>query len=358
MKNFFKQKKSAGEVDLKFKDRVALVDNVKGLLVIIFALSQTMIHINASVGGDTLRYSLPFGIGEWFWHSGDVDLSVIPFWRYFGFSMLDMGPIAFFFVIGVVMFWSFERRAPIDGVKTTLKRFFMRNAAIVGIFLSFTIISGLFVNSSWNWGTIPSIGFTGMLLTPFVAIPPLRKKWWVKAIAGAAILAAYYYGFAAMQNFKGTEGGPTACIGYAAAVLLAAALGDLQRKGILWYTIATAVLFVLSHLAKTYWGAAVYGEYNATYMLMALNLVNLAYYVFYVLDKIFLKGKSVPLLATMGRNIMLYLMLTLLMVVLFTVVPFFKSVAVPGIFVIQLIVLIAYLFFAAFLEKKKIVFKL
>jgi hypothetical protein len=361
MENALKQKKSAQKNDLKFKDRVALIDNVKGLLVIIFMLSQAMIQINGAIGGNVLRDQIP--LGAWFWHGGDIE--GIPFWNYFGFAFLDLGPIAFFFVIGVVAFWSFEKRIPYDGAKATLKRFFMRNTAIVGIFLPTNIIASIFlanngvISSSWNWGTIPSIGFTGMILTLFIAVPQIRRHWWTKLVVGAGVLAFYHYFYALLKNFNGTEGGPMACIGYAAAVLLAAALGDLQRKGILWYTIGTAVLFVLSHLAKTYWGAAVYGDYNATYMIMALNLINLAYYVFYILDKIFLKGRPIPLLATMGRNIMLYLILTgMFLNTAFNVVPFFKTTNVPGIYIIQLVVLICYFILAAFLEKKKIVFKL
>jgi hypothetical protein len=324
-------------------------------------LSQAMIQINGAIGGNVLRDQIP--LGAWFWHGGDV--AEFPFWNYFGFAFLDLGPIAFFFVIGVVMFWSFEKRVPLDGTKPTLKRYFMRNAAIVGIFLPLNIIASIFlanngvISSSWNWGTIPSIGFVGMLLTLFIAVPPLRRKWWLKALAGAAVLAFYYYFYAVLKNFDGTEGGPMACVGYAAVALLAAALGDLQRKGILRYTIATAVLFGLAHSAKTVWGNANYDDYNATYMIMALNLINLAYYVFYILDKLLLKGRPIPLLATMGRNIMLYLILTgIFLNGSFNILPFFKNTNVPGIYVIQLVVLIAYFLLAAFLEKKKIVFKL
>jgi hypothetical protein len=361
MKKATSAKNPYASKDVKIKDRVSLIDNVKGLLVIIFLLSQLMIQLNGIVGGNALKEQLPLPV--WFWHGFDV--TGIPFWQYFGFSFLDLGPIAFFFVIGVVVFWSFEKRVPRDGVKPTLKRFFMRNATIVGVFLPLNIIASLFqvktggMSSSWNWGTIPSIGFTGLLLTPFIASSLIRRKWWAKLIAGIGVLLFYYYCFDFIRAFDGTEGGPAACIGYTAVVLFTAVLGDAQRKGILWYTIATAALFAFSHLLKIWWGDALYDTYNATYMVMALNLVNLFYYIFYVFDKLVLKGGAIPILATMGRNILLYFILTGCVInVLISVIPFFKNTTPAILYMTQAVSLALYVVLAVFLEKKKIVFKL
>ncbi|MDR2091357.1 MAG: hypothetical protein LBP62_06920 [Clostridiales bacterium] len=360
--SFFSNKKE-NSFNPKTQNRVALVDNVKGLLVVIFLLSQLMIQINGTVGGNTLKTALNFPV--WFWHGADV--SDVPFWNFFGFSFLDLGPISFFYVIAVVMFFSFEKRLSVEKKSAVLRRFFMRNGTIVGLFLPLNIIASMFLvragglSSSWNWGTIPSIGFTGLILTPFVAVGLIRRHWWAKTAAGAGVLLFYYYCFDFIRAFDGTEGGPAACIGYAAVVLLAGALGDLQRKGTLWYALGSVVLFLFGVWLKSpnVWGAAVYDDYNATYMILALNLVNAFYFVFYIIDKLLLKGRSIPVLAAMGRNILLYFILTGCVInPLISILPFFKSITPPTLFLTQGICLLLYIALAVFLEKKKIVFKL
>jgi hypothetical protein len=357
----------------KFKDRIALVDNVKGILVIIFALSQIAIQIQV-VGGGGLWLFEKLPIGMWYWHSNDVGGPVGHFWGWLGFNFLDLGPMAFFYLIGIVVFRSFEKRAEYDGKKAALKRFFMRNAAIVGIFLPACMIGAMFIGEVWNWQTIPSIGFTGMLLSPFIIVLVIRKKWWAKLAAGLGVLAFYHFGFDFLQRFSGIEGGPAACFGYLAVVIFAAMFGDFQAmgnrsdkgrgnfniKGIIYYTVATAAFFGFAALIKRLWGPSDYDKYNPTYMVMGLSVINIAYYVLYIFDKLVLKGRPIPILAAMGRNIMLYLILTSFALgIIFNIVPFFKTVDGPEkLYVVQAVVTAAYLLLAVFLQKKKIAFKL
>jgi hypothetical protein len=151
----------AVKASFKPDERNSLVDNVKGLLVVVFLLAQMAIQSNAAVGGgDSLMRAL--GYPAWLWHG--VDVSNVPFWNFFGFSFLDLGPISFFFVIGVIAFWVIDRRASDKTtLKGALKRHFTHNVTIVGLFLPLNIIASLFMASagglseSWNWGTIPSI---------------------------------------------------------------------------------------------------------------------------------------------------------------------------------------------------------
>ncbi|MDR2047352.1 MAG: hypothetical protein LBP79_05605 [Clostridiales bacterium] len=348
----------------KFKNRVALIDNVKGLLVIIFLLSQMLIQIEARAVVDL---GAAINLPGWFEHGADV--SNIPFWNFFGFSFLDMGPISFFFVIGIVVFWAFEKKRPYEKPSASLKKFLGRNATIVGIFLPLNIIASMFLvksgglSSSWNWGTIASIGFTGLLLTPFMAVGPLRRRWWIKVIAGLGVLALYYYCYDFFKAFDGTEGGPMACVGFTAVVLFVGAIGDLQRKklGVLWYTLITAALLLFGAYIKRVgvWGPAVYDDYNATYLIMALNLVNLVYYVFFILDKLFLKGRAIPILATLGRNILLFFILTGCVINAFIgILPVFAEATPTTLYAMQIGSLLLYLVLAIILEKKKIVFKL
>jgi uncharacterized membrane protein YhaH (DUF805 family) len=235
--------------------RINLVDNVKGLLVVIYMLFQIAVQVSnaASAGGVSFKDKLTFFYGQWFWHGGGGKGS--PFWEYFGFSFLDLMPIAFFFVIGIVAFYIFDRQVKKDGLGKTFRRSVTRNATIVGIVLSLVIAAALVVSRldgsgkiSFYWAPHASIGFTGLILSLFMLIPPLRRSWWLKLIAAAVIFAVYYIFFDYILLAGGTEGGPAACVGYAGVMFAVGALGDLQRKkrGFLWYSIATVALFFVS----------------------------------------------------------------------------------------------------------------
>ncbi|MDR3216515.1 MAG: hypothetical protein LBT55_03760 [Clostridiaceae bacterium] len=285
--------------DARISSRYAIVDNMKGLMVIFYMLAQFMIFIPASFSKHDIVY-----------HSSQTGTD-LPFFNFFNMMPLDLGPIAFFFLIGIIMYKVFDRSVEREG-KAAYKRFFIKNAAIIGIFSALLFMVNAVTNDDMDWQTVHSIGFTGILLM-FTLLPKIRRNAWVRLAVGVGILALYTVFKSQIDLFTGTQGGIAACVGFAGAVLISSFLGDVSRKNLGLYAIATAALFGVAIGLKYLLGEALYQSYNTTYIAFGLAWVNLLYFIFCIIDKLFLKNRPIPIIATFGRNIFLYLLLTLVL---------------------------------------------
>ncbi|MDR1905948.1 MAG: hypothetical protein LBQ27_03400 [Clostridiales bacterium] len=309
--------------------RDGFVDNIRGLVVLLFLMSSVFVN---SKGGEL---ALPdFFAHTSAWEIINVGKGIIGI-KPFGFGLLDLGPIVFYFLIGVVAFLNINNKARQRGdAKGLYRSFFVRNLAIMGmgtigcaimILLSndgtfaepvYSLTAG---NVVYFWSGITAVGFTGVLLTPLV--PLVRKTWWAKLIASLAILTIYtlisnneiFLKFMA----KGIEGGMSACIGFAGALLFVGFLADLMRmkKSIIWYSLASvalvgAFIFVLSLPNTPENPVLFYPRYTIGYIVGALAVVNTVYYVLWIINKFLLKNRAIPLLAALGRNLLFFLMFT------------------------------------------------
>jgi hypothetical protein len=343
-------------------ERNVLIDNLKGLIVVIFLFAQIFIQ-------SITTHLLP----KWFPHTGRYGGGV----SFLNFSLLDLGPVAFFFVIGLVVFASFSKKIERNG-KSAYKQYFLRNLAIVGLFALFTFISDKIGNVFYTWNTLMSVGFTGILLLPFLT-QKIRNNTWLRLVCALVIFAVYYFfnkdfipifddegayviGFVNKSAFSllyAEEGGVSACVGYLGVVLLASVFGDFMRKSLLRYSIATVAAIGLAVAVRLAFGLAFYRRYNITYMISAVAIVNAIYFVFYVLNKFLLKDRTIPVLITFGRNLMLFIMMSLILSApfnLFRGAEFFLTIKGP------LIMFFIYLAFFAVLtiplSKRKTLFKL
>jgi hypothetical protein len=144
-------------------------------------------------------------------------------------------------------------------------------------------------------------------------------------------------------------------------VFLASVIQDLVEKKRPWLYLGFSVLlFFAAWGAKEFFGDAVYKAYNSTYMIMCTFAMNTIYLVFYAIDRLFIRNRPIPLVATVGRNILLYILLTFLFVNVLMALQ--KAGTVPPFGVLAFIIfdVCVYTFFlllARFLEKKRIIFK-
>ncbi|MDR3262706.1 MAG: hypothetical protein LBT30_00165 [Clostridiales bacterium] len=336
-------------------ERNVLLDNVKGLIIVLFLFSQIFIQA-------TNYFEL---LPDWFVHSYHMNdatgivrnASGIPF---LNFNFLDLGPVTFFFVIGIIVMTSFGKREAQYG-KVAYKNFFLRNLSIVGLFGLILFIGNKIGGFSWSWNTIMSVGMTGVFLVPFM-LPSIRNNTWIRLACGAGILLLYHFfnTSSAFQVLFAEEGGVSACFGYLGIVLLATVIGDMMRKGVFSYAIATLILIGVAALIRyTFGGAAYYRQYNLSYLIMALAIVNAIYFVLYVLNKLLLKDRPIPVLVTFGRNFFLFIILSLLAstpILLFQKTLFFQNT--EGLLTVFFVALAAFGWLTVPLANNKILFKL
>jgi hypothetical protein len=289
---------SFGAKDAKIKNRFALVDNVKGVLVLLFLAS----HIWSI---DLFSSFIP----SWMLHKGNI--AETPFWSFVNFSLMDLGPTAFFFVIGLTIFKAFSSRVEKDGKKAALHHYVYRNVLVLSGAFCLTFIRGR-SEPYWRdgWDNIHSIAFTGLLLIPFVYINFIRNNAWLRLLLGAALLTLFYIYKDKIDVLSGNSGGMAGCVGYAGLVLVVSFVGDMSRKGALPYLLTSAGIVAAAFLANKYLGRASYVEYNTTYMIMSLFVLNIIYFVFYVVDKLFIKNRPIPVLAALGRSLLLFFILS------------------------------------------------
>ncbi|MDR1905850.1 MAG: hypothetical protein LBQ27_02900 [Clostridiales bacterium] len=337
----------------KIGARNALIDNVKGLVVLLYMVDHMLIHMPKD----------GFHTPAWANHSNPV---LIPSW---GFNIIDLGPILFFFVIGFVFFSSFIKKYEREG-RAAYKQVFLRNTAFMGVFLGLFYFAGAFDPPASAWNTVPSIGFASLLVIPFLT-PRIAKSPILKTLFAIGILLFYHFNQDSLfellayipVNTNGVientayAGGMAACIGYAAVILLSGAIADVSKKGIIPYAILTAALWVFGRFIYLL-DIPSFPSLNAAYMVSALSKINLFYFGFYVLDKLVIKGKRIPLLSAMGRNIMLYLLLVLILQAVFALTGFPKAHNEAEAWIIIGVITVFYILLAIPLEKSKIVFKL
>ncbi|MDR2046982.1 MAG: hypothetical protein LBP79_03660 [Clostridiales bacterium] len=326
------------------KYRIALVDNAKGLLVLFFLFT----HLFAE---PPILYTPP----GWLKHHGDV--TPFAFWRFLNISLMDLGPIFFFFFIGLTLFDSFSKRVKTEGKRAAYRKYLFRNAVIFSITFADIFIKGQLPQGMlMRWSALAGIAFTGFLLTPFLA-GFIRNNAWVRFVLGAAVLAAYQCFQGYLKFLDSNDGGMMACVGYVGTVLIASVIGDLSKKGFAPYALASVGLFFAAWTAKTRLGEPSYVLFNASYMIMSLFAVNLFYFVIYVIDKLLVKGRALPVFAPLGRNIIVFLFLTLSIEGLLRVLSA-APYTLKQMWIIECACVSAYVLISLILGKKNIVIKL
>jgi hypothetical protein len=345
---------------LRIKGRDAVVDNAKGLLVLLYAF----VHIMRNLVFD--GFKLNDYTNNLFGHSNPV---AIPWW---GFNILDIAPIAFYFLIGFVLYQTFQKKYDAVG-KSAYKGQLLRNLTVMGLFLLILYIENTFENTFMGsgepvlWSYMVGIGFTGILAIPFLT-PIFRKTGLVGALIkiGAAVAVLVLYSFihdalfGIIGDASGHGGGAASSFGFVAVILLAAGVKDISKLGIKPYSIAVAAIYLVGLFVGKVLNVEVsYPTFTAGYLFVAFTKVNLIFFALYALNKYALKDRAVPLLATIGRNILLYIVIAMLVIVALILLEDFlpkmnlltgvlTAVAIDGLLVLL----------AVPLEKKKIIFKL
>ncbi|MDR2090913.1 MAG: hypothetical protein LBP62_04585 [Clostridiales bacterium] len=371
------------EKNQKLTLRDQTVDNAKGLLILLFAVEH--IFRNLPIVGGYAAYDL----GKWFNHS-EPGFPIVPWW---GFNISDLAPVAFYALIGFVIYQSFDKHFALAG-KKAYKNHFIKNLAVTGLFL-FTVfiqnqmtLSGagetIFVRDLWTWNYLAGVGFTGILMLPFLT-PLFRRNGFAgaaaKFAAGAVLLIAYNILHDPLFSFLGAHsgqgGGPAASFGFISVVLFAAGIKDIQGKTfrpkketgnafltklyeIIPYFAATVVFYVLGLLAANVLRLDTdYNTLGAPYIFTAFSKFQAIYFVFFALNKFLWNGRAVPLLAAIGRNILLYIIIITLAV---AALGMFRG-SLPqisfetGLALIPVPIAVC-LVIAIPLEKKKVLFKL
>ncbi|MDR3264196.1 MAG: hypothetical protein LBT30_07810 [Clostridiales bacterium] len=338
---------SASDKAQRIKGRNVTIDNAKGLLVLLFMI----VHAVRSIPKN-------FPLSDWFYHSPPA---LIKWW---GFNLLDLAPVAFFFFIGFVVYDAFEKRYLHSG-RAAYREFFLKNMAIMGLFLCLIFVQNNLSGGTTQWAYFVSIGFTGFLMLPFLH-PRIRKSTAAKFICAAAVFVFYYFMRGLLFKFlapaPGNEGygnsggGPAACFGFLGVVLLAAGLGDIAKKKLWLYAVFTAAIYLLG-LATTLVLKPDYQTFNVEYLFGAFSKFNLIYFIFLLFNKYVLKGKAIPFIATLGRNILLYLIITLLLISALGLFGFAPT-DLKGVIIRVAVFAAAYALISIPLAKKKTLFKL
>jgi hypothetical protein len=338
----------------KIKERFGSIDNVRGFLVLLFLAAHTW-----SMG------MFSAFVPSWMVHNGDV--AGVPFWKFMNFSLMDLGPTAFFFVIGLTVFTVFSKRIARDGKKAVINRYLYRNTLFFSICFTGVYVGGKLSGADFDgWDNMNSIAFTGFMLAPFVYVDFIREKAWVRLLLGAAILAMYYIFKAQIDVLSGHAGGVAACVGYAGFTLVVSFVGDMSRKkgwkGVFFYVLTSVGIAAAAFLADKYLERASYGNYNMTYMIMSLLAMNTVWFAFYVLDKLFIKNRPIPILAALGRSLILFTLLSwilpsILGLIALKYIPA-EEVAPITLIIIELAGFALYAVIGFIFEKKKIVIKI
>jgi hypothetical protein len=299
--------------------------------------------------------SKTFSLPDWMPHTNHGAPGI----PYLNFGLFDFGPVLFFFLIGLIVVQSFNRRLEREG-KSAYKQFFFKNAALVGIVaVTYVFFLNTFTGTHYYWNSIIAVGFTGMLLTG--VLPFCRKNKWIKLAIGVGILLVYTLLGDKLDILRANEpaglveGGWGACFGYLAVVLISSFIGDMISKGTIFYFIISVVLGIVA-VMMNFVAKADYSSYNTTYLLTALAILNGAYFIFYLIYK-YVYPKPVPLLSTLGRNLLLFLVITgfVDLLVMFALGPF---QSIEQLLVLSSICAVAYLLLAIPLSKKKVIFKM
>lgn len=192
------------------------IDRFRGALVILM------------VGGDYLA-----GVNivpDFLKHAPDV-----------GLTAADLVASAFIFVIGLNFGTSFARRRQ-TGLGDAYRHFVLRYLALIGIGAIISAGAYLFGQPS-DWGVLQAIGVAGLIALLFIRLPA-----WARFVIGVVLLVGYQYVLnVSMLNAVVTSvhGGLVGALSWAAMLILATAVADVWRRGLLRYAVCCAVLVVV-----------------------------------------------------------------------------------------------------------------
>ena len=223
-----------------------------------------------------------------------------------------------------------------------------------------------------SWTFMNGVATTCLLMLPFLT-SPFRRSAVAKFIAAAIVFTVYIFSREFLQKYAGTAkssegGGVAACVGFLGVVLLTSGIADIAKKGMFYYFLATAVLYLIGllftrvlmyayPLERLADGKSSYEVFSAGYMIGALSKVNVIYFILYSVNHLVFKDKAIPLLATMGRNLLLYVLFMLLVMTIEVLFPI-KEMDVAAAFTVTGLCGVLCFIISIPLSKGKVLFKL
>jgi hypothetical protein len=292
---------------MEIKNRNALFDNFRGILVFVFVMLAVL--------GGIYRYNDALNLPAWvFDHARG--LPVGPWGS--PFTPVDLGMIFFYFIGAMVAVPAYKKRVARDGVNAARSHLLRRNIGLIGIGAVMYLVAGIVSQSETPgvWGPLHSIGFTGLLTMMFLGLKPV---W--RAVAGVSfitvhdVFSGYVYRFLSTPNYS-ADGGFAVCLIYAGFFLLTTVLFDLYRINF--------ILFVLGFLPILAVTITIYSAvppsfppYNFTFFAVTYCAVTILFILYWLLHKgiafIFEKyvfkrptTQTIPLIGRMGRNLLFY----------------------------------------------------
>lgn len=193
------------------------IDRFRGALVILM------------VGGDYL--SGVQIVPDFLKHAPDV-----------GLTAADVVASAFIFVIGLNFGTSFARRRR-TGLADAYRHFVLRYLALIGI--GAIISAGAYLaGQPSDWGVLQAIGVSGLIALLFIRLPT-----WSRFVIGGVMLAGYQF----ILNVSvldavvsAVHGGLIGALSWAAMLILATAVADVWRRGLIRYALCCAILVIVA----------------------------------------------------------------------------------------------------------------
>lgn len=340
--------------------RIALYDNFRGIAVILYIVSMMSNLIK--------NFKLPYWMVHT-WSPEDVTTQItegnllpqklLPL---FNITIADLGPVFFYFIIGLTCVWAFQKRKEKEGLKAAYRHVLYRNLAIIGVACVMIFLFnalGRLGNPdavAIDWNQLASVGLVGIMLMPF-----LNKNKWTRLISGAVILLVYQIFLPQIISLLGgEEGGIAACFGFTGITLIITFLADLQReKGLKWFASAVGII-VAAALLLAWLLPAHYRDFNTTYQIVALAFISVFFLLYWLLD-IYVIKKAIPAVSWMGKNMFLYYLILQVARVLFKELQKLLTpggASVFGMVMIDLAVIALFALLSWRLEKKNFIFKL
>ncbi|MCL2798318.1 MAG: hypothetical protein FWD58_09755 [Firmicutes bacterium] len=280
--------------------RDGVIDNFRALCMTSYLFSAVALYFLAV---------LPVWLPHW----AGIDGNGIPF---FSIGLFDFGPVMFFFLMGLTAVPAYRKSVRRIGVAKACVRLLHRNVIILAV----AAISVLFANLVFRWGMdwsfFASIGVVGLLLIPFLGF---GSVW--RLAAGVLILITYQVAhvplFALIGGGVGLAsfGGGAACFGFLGVTLLVTVLADLRYTSPRYYAAATAVLMLCAVLSAKILPIR-FEEFNVSYLLSTTAAFAAAFGAAMLLNRP-LRNKPVPVFAAVGRSMIFFLGLSVLLGTLF-----------------------------------------
>lgn len=275
------------------KVRINVFDNFRGLFVLIYVVQSC---VGAIQGINT---------PSWFGHNwGNLEEGAKSFLR---MGLLDVGPSAFYFILGLTCVTAFQSKLKYMPKKQAYKEFCYRYLTLMGIVAIVYVGQAIFAGAGYLFGAVHAIAVTGVLATPFLGM----NKW--QRLATAVIILGLFYAFnhqiisLLTTNEFALDGGFAICVGYLGITLLATFLSELYLKDIRHYAVA---LIPLAGLGVYLYFFEDFLAIDSFYCIMTGFIVTcLGFLIYAVFDKYVLKGKQIPLVAALGRSLLLFFFL-------------------------------------------------